>query len=287
MAITSFDPKDLKIPQLHQFLLGSIGPRPICFASTVDKNGARNLAPFSFFNVFSANPPIVVFSPANSGRTGEPKHTYLNCKEVPEVAINVVTYDMVEQMSLASSPYPKDVDEFVKSGFTPKKSDLIKPDLVAESPVQLECKVVEVKELGDGGGAGNLIICEVVKLHIQEDLINEKNQIDPRKIDLVARMGGNFYCRANGEALFEIPKPLTSIGIGVDSLPEAIRLSSHLSGNDLGKLGQLEHIPTDEECASVDTMDAAMAIVKAKELLAEHKTQEALCVLIKNLTNEQ
>jgi len=287
MAITSFDPKDLKIPQLHQFLLGSIGPRPICFASTVDKNGVRNLAPFSFFNVFSANPPIVVFSPANSGRTGARKHTYENCKEVPEVAINVVTYNMVEQMSLASSPYPKGVDEFVKSGFTPKKSDLIQPALVEESPVQLECKVVEIKELGDGGGAGNLIICEVVKLHIQEDLINEKNQIDPHKIDLVARMGGNFYCRANGDSLFEIPKPITSIGVGVDALPDSIRLSNQLSGNDLGKLGQLESIPTKEEYSVSDIMDTTLAIAKAKELLAEHKTHEALCLLLKNISNEQ
>ncbi len=286
MSIRSINPKELPIPQLHQYLLGSIGPRPICFASTVDKDGNRNLAPFSFFNVFSANPPIVVFSPAKSGRTGASKDTYLNCKEVPEVTINVVNYDMVQQMSLASSPYPKGTDEFVKAGFTPIDAELIKPARVKESPVQLECKVIEIKELGEKGGAGNLIICEVVKLHIDEKIITEKNHIDPYKIDLISRMGGNFYCRANGDALFEIPKPITSIGIGIDQLPEKIRLSPHLTGNQLGQLGQLEKIPSAEEYGSEESLGETAAYKKASDLLLENKTQEALSLLLKNIGNE-
>jgi len=287
MSIESFDPKELPVRQVHQFLLGSVGPRPICFASTLDKDGNRNLAPFSFFNVFSANPPIVVFSPARSGRTGESKDTYHNCVDVPEVAINLVSYDMVQQMSLASSPYPKGVDEFVKAGFTSKKSDLIKPDLVAESPVQLECKVNEIKSLGEGGGAGNLIICEVLRIHINSDLILEKNdikQVDQDKIDLVARMGGNFYCRAKGDALFEIPKPITSIGIGIDALPEAIRNSDHLTGNHLGQLGQVETIPEISALDETPTLSVNAAFEKAKELLASDETVEALNILVKNVS---
>lgn len=287
MSIKSINPSDLAIPQLHQFLLGSIGPRPICFASTIDKNGNANLAPFSFFNVFSANPPILVFSPARSGRTGASKNTFDNCKEVPEVVVNMVNYNMVQQMSLASSPYPKGVDEFVKAGFTPIDAELIKPFRVKESPVQLECKVIEIKELGQGGGAGNLIICEIVKLHIDENIIDEKNHIDPYKIDLVARMGGNYYCRANGDSIFEIPKPITSIGVGVDALPAHIKNSSELTGNHLGQLGQLESLPTESEYQGVISLSASEAFKMSKELLKENKTFEALCLLLKNTTNEQ
>ena len=287
MSIKSIDPKSLAIPQLHQYLLGGVGPRPICFASTVDAEGNPNLAPFSFFNVFSANPPIVVFSPARSGRTGATKNTYDNCKEVPEVVVNMVTYDMVQQMSLASSPYPKGINEFEKAGFTAIPSEEIKPFRVKESPYQMECKVVEVKELGEGGGAGNLIICEVVKLHIDENIITDKNHIDPYKIDLVSRMGGNFYCRANGEALFEIPKPITSIGVGIDALPDAIRLSDHLSGNDLGQLGQLESIPDKEEYKNAETLNGSALYTKVKSLLADNETHAALCLLLKNTQNEQ
>ncbi|MFT5511665.1 MAG: flavin reductase (DIM6/NTAB) family NADH-FMN oxidoreductase RutF [Bacteroidia bacterium] len=287
MTKRSIDPSSLSIPELHQYLLGSIGPRPICFASTIDSNGVSNLAPFSFFNVFSANPPILVFSPAKSGRTGATKNTHDNCKEIPEVVVNMVNYDMVQQMSLASSPYPKGVDEFVKSGFTPIKSDLVTPFRVQESPVQLECKVIEIKELGEGGGAGNLIICEVVKMHIDENIIDEKNHINPNKIDLVSRMGGNYYCRASGDALFEIPKPITSIGIGVDALPQPIRQSAFLTGNDLGQLGQLEAIPDPEVYSNVRTMAPHQAFTEAKSLLKENKTFEALCLLLKNTTDEQ
>ncbi len=273
-------PSELTVPKLHQLLLGSIGPRPICFASTVDSEGRRNLAPFSFFNVFSANPPVLVFSPARSGRTGESKHTYDNVKEVPQVVINVVNYEMVHQMSLASSPYPKGVDEFVKTGFTPLDSDLVKPARVKESPVQLECEVIQVIELGENGGAGNLIICKVLKLHIDESKLNEHGQIDQRKIDLVARMGGDWYCRAHGDALFELVKPLTNCGIGVDSLPEHIRLSHLLSGNDLGKLGNIEEMPDEEWMQSVKLEFAGSdKFQTAKKLLAEGRTKEALALL--------
>lgn len=259
----TIDPNLIEVPQLHHYLLGAIGPRPICFASTVDADGNRNLAPFSFFNVFSANPPIAVFSPARSGRTGASKHTYDNVKTIPEVVINVVTYDMVHQMSLTSSPYDKGVDEFIKAGFTPIASDIVKPWRVKESPVQMECKVLEVKELGDKGGAGNLIICEIVRIHIQEKILNEKGQIDQEKIDLVARMGGNWYCRAHGEALFEVDKPLTTRGIGFDNLPAHILHSNWLTGNDLGMLANVEALPVVSE--------ATMAIYSIKSEEEKHQ----------------
>lgn len=243
----SINPKEIPVPKLHGYLLGAIGPRPIAFASTIDKEGKPNLAPFSFFNVFSANPPILVFSPARSGRTNTTKHSHDNVKEIPEVVINIVTYSMVHQMSLASAEYPKGVNEFEKSGFTPVASELIRPFRVKESPVQLECKVIEIKELGENGGAGNLIICEVVKIHIDEEFLDEKGVLDQKRIDLVARMGGNWYCRANGDALFEIEKPLTTLGIGVDQIPLEIRNSEILTGNNLGQLGNTETLPDETE----------------------------------------
>ncbi len=261
-------------------MLGSVGPRPICFASTIDAQGNRNLAPFSFFNVFSANPPILVFSPARSGRTNETKHTHDNVKEVPQVVINVVTYEMVHQMSLASSPYAKGVDEFVKTGFTPIASDLVKPARVKESPVQLECEVQQVVELGQNGGAGNLVICKVLKMHIDETVLNEHGQIDQTKIDLVARMGGDWYCRAKGDALFELVKPLTNCGIGVDALPEHIRLSHVLSGNDLGRLGNVEEMPDNDFMQAIKLeYSGADVFQTAKRLLSEGKSKEALALL--------
>jgi flavin reductase (DIM6/NTAB) family NADH-FMN oxidoreductase RutF len=273
-------PSELTVPKLHQYLLGSIGPRPICFASTVDKDGRPNLAPFSFFNVFSANPPILIFSPARSGRTGETKHTHDNVKEVPEVVINVVTYEMVHQVSLASSPYPKGVNEFTKTGFTPIASDLVKPARVKESPVQLECEVQQVIELGPDGGAGNLVVCKVLKLHIDETKLNEHGAIDQTKIDLVARMGGDWYCRANGNALFELVKPLTTCGIGVDVLPEHIRLSHQLSGNELGMLGNVETMPTEEDSSAAKELYVSTdSVLRAKQLLADGKNKEALALL--------
>lgn len=243
----SIEPKELEIPHLHHLLLGAVGPRPIAFASTVDAEGNPNLSPFSFFNVFSANPPIMVFSPARSGRTNTTKDTYENVKEHPECVINIVNYDIVEQMSLSSSPYAKGVNEFTKSGLTPIASDIVKPFRVKESPVQFECKVNEVIELGDGGGAGNLVICEVLKIHVREDILTETKRIDQKKIDLVARMGGNWYCRADENSMFEITKPITTIGIGYDSLPKDILESTLLSANDLAKLAGVTELPNETD----------------------------------------
>ena len=275
----TLDPKELPIPKLHHYLLGSIGPRPIAFASTIDAEGNRNLAPFSFFNVFSANPPILIFSPARSGRTNTTKNTHDNVKTVPEVVINVVTYDMVHQMSLTSSPFEAGVDEFEKAGFTPIASDTIRPFRVKESPVQIECKVLEIKELGQNGGAGNLIICEVQKIHIDERVLDENQMVDQKKIDLVSRMGGNWYCRANDASMFEVDKPITTIGVGVDSLPINIRTSSQLTGNDLGILGNMQAIPTDEEIKAELSVIDTPSLSLAKDLLNKNKPQMAYAVL--------
>jgi flavin reductase (DIM6/NTAB) family NADH-FMN oxidoreductase RutF len=241
------NPKEVKVHVLHSYLVGAVAPRPIAFASTIDKEGRLNLSPFSFFNVFSGNPPIAIFSPARSGRTGATKNTYDNLKEVPEVVINVVNYNMVQQASLASTEYPKGVNEFEKAGFTPIKSEFIRPFRVKESPVQMECTIREIIELGTHGGAGNLVICEVVLMHIDEHILDHNKNIDPHKIDLVARMGGNWYCRASGNAIFEVEKPLTTIGIGIDNIPAAIRNSKVLTGNNLGQLGNVEKVPVEGE----------------------------------------
>ncbi|TXC78795.1 flavin reductase family protein [Luteibaculum oceani] len=240
-------PSDIPVPQLHGLLLGSVGPRPIAFASTVDENGNPNLAPFSFFNVFSANPPMLIFSPARRGRDNTTKHTYENIKKTMECCINVVNYDIVQQTSLASTEYPEGVSEFVKAGLTPVDSEKIKSKRVKESPVQFECKVKEVIELGNQGGAGNLILAEVVLMHVNEDVLDENGKIDQHKIGLVGRMGANWYSKGFGDALFEVPKPLTTLGIGVDAIPEEIRLSKHLTGNDLGMLGNVEQLPDETD----------------------------------------
>jgi flavin reductase (DIM6/NTAB) family NADH-FMN oxidoreductase RutF len=245
--MVTYDPKELPIPKLHQYLLGAIGPRPIAFASTIDEDGNHNLSPFSFFNVFSAAPPIMIFSPARNGRTNTTKDTYNNVKRIPEVVINVVNHDILHQMSLSSSPYAPEVDEFVKAGFTPLPSETIRPMRVMESPVQFECKVNQVIELGDQGGAGNLVICEVTKIHIHEDVLDENGMIDQKKIGLVARMGGNWYCHANEASMFEVMKPITTIGIGFDQLPEDIRSSSILSRNDLAQLAGVTELPNETD----------------------------------------
>jgi flavin reductase (DIM6/NTAB) family NADH-FMN oxidoreductase RutF len=241
------DPKELSIPELHGYLVGAIGPRPVAFASTIDAEGRPNLSPFSFFNVFGANPPLLIFSPARRGRDNTTKHSYHNVKAVPEVVINVVTYAMVQQTSLASTEYAEGVNEFVKAGFTPIPSDVVRPFRVKESPVQFECRVQQVIETGMGGGAGNLVLCEVVRIHVDEDLLDERGKIDQRRIDLVGRMGGNFYCRAHGDALFELAQPSTQIGVGVDALPPEARNSSILTGNDLGQLGTLLQVPDETQ----------------------------------------
>ncbi len=291
----SLDPKELPIPKLHQLLLGAIGPRPIAFASTIDENGNHNLSPFSFFNVFSANPPILIFSPARSGRTNETKDTYKNVKKVPEVVINIVTYDIVQQMSLSSSPYAPEVDEFVKAGFTSLESDLVRPRRVAESPVQFECKVNQVIELGAEGGAGNLIICEVVKMHINENILDANGLIDQHKINLVAIMGGNWYCHANEASMFEVAKPLTTVGIGFDNLPSDILISSVLTKNDLGLLAGIEKLPNETDVneyklvelnnyfVSLDNepIQLELALHKhAQGLLTEGKLEEAWMTLL-------
>ena len=255
MTFKSINPQDIPVPELHGYLLSAIAPRPIAFASTVDKDGNVNLSPFSFFNVFGANPPIVIFSPARNGRTNTTKDTFENVKETEECVINIVNFPMVEQMSLASTGYDKGVNEFVKAGFTELESELVRAPRVKEAPVQLECKVQQIIETGDGGGAGNLVICHVVKLHINENYLDDNGKIDSVKMDLVARMGGSWYCHATPEAMFEIPKPLLTKGIGVDALPEAIRNSEVLTGNNLGRLGNMESVPSEDQVKSLEAND--------------------------------
>ncbi|WP_243473714.1 flavin reductase family protein [Winogradskyella sp. MH6] len=242
----SYNPKDLSTGRLHGYLLSAVAPRPIAFASTIDKDGNPNLSPFSFFNVFSANPPILIFSPARRVRDNTTKHTLENVEAVNEVVINVVNYDIVHQMSLSSTEYPKGVNEFEKAGLTMLPSDEVKPFRVAESPIQMECKVNEVVKLGTEGGAGNLVICEVVKLHISEEVMNDDNTINQEALDLVARAGGSYYSRAKS-GFFEIPKPLQTMGIGVDNLPEQVRDSMILTGNNLGMLANVDKLPTKDE----------------------------------------
>jgi len=291
----SITPSEIPVQKVHQYLLGAIGPRPIAFASTVDQEGRPNLAPFSFFNVFSANPPILIFSPARSGRNNTTKDTYNNVKVVPEVVINVVNYSIVHQMSLASSPYAPDVDEFLKSGFTPINSETIKPARVAESPVQFECKVNQVIELGEEGGAGNLIICEVTKIHINESVLDERGMIDQHKIDLVARMGGDWYCRADSNSMFEVKKPVTTCGIGFDNLPIDILKSSTLTKNELGQLAGIERLPDETDVNEYKLLELSDLFVtleedaakleyelhlKASQLLKENKLNEAWMTLL-------
>lgn len=244
----SIDPKEISPVKLQGYLQSAVAPRPIAFASTLDENGTPNLSPFSFFNVFSSNPPILIFSPARRVRNNTVKHTLINAQNTKEVVINVVNYDIVQQMSLSSTEYPDGVNEFIKSGLTMLPSDVVKPFRVAESPVQFECKVNDVIALGDQGGAGNLVICEVVKIHINEAVLDKDGLIDQHKIDLVARMGANWYSRSN-VGMFEVEKPLTTLGVGVDAIPNFVKESPIFNGNDLGKLGNVEAIPTEEEIA--------------------------------------
>jgi flavin reductase (DIM6/NTAB) family NADH-FMN oxidoreductase RutF len=242
----SIDPKDISTEKLQGYLQSAVAPRPIAFASTIDENGKPNLSPFSFFNMFSTNPPILIFSPARRVRDNTTKHTLENAKSTKEVVINMVNFDIVQQMSLSSTEYSKGVNEFEKAGFTMVNSEKVKPFRVGESPIQMECKVNSIIELGTEGGAGNLIICEVLKLHIHEKYVDENGNIDQVKLDLVARAGGNYYSRAK-EGFFEIPKPLLTLGVGVDALPLEYRNSTILTGNDLGLLGNVEAIPLEED----------------------------------------
>jgi flavin reductase (DIM6/NTAB) family NADH-FMN oxidoreductase RutF len=289
------NPKEIKTTLMHSYMLSAIAPRPIAFASTIDKAGNINLSPFSFFNAFGSNPPLVVFSPARRVRDNTTKHTLENVLEVPEVTINVVNYAMVQQASLASSEYPKGVNEFVKAGFTPEPSVLIRPPRVKESPVQMECKVVDVIETGKEGGAANLVVCHILLMHISEDVLSPDKKIDQNKIDLVARMGFDLYCRASGNALFEVPKPQHAPhALGFDNLPASIRSSSILTGNNLGMLGNVPAFPTEEELKQFRETDFYVKEVLpiaekksvneihhlAKKLLEERKVQEAWMVLL-------
>ncbi|MGB4398003.1 MAG: flavin reductase family protein [Daejeonella sp.] len=243
----SIDPANLSTVELQTYMQYAIAPRPICFVSTMDKDGNVNLSPFSFFNMFSTNPPVCVFSPARRVRDNTTKHSLENVLEVPECVINIVNYDMVRQTSLASVEYPKGVNEFIKAGFTQLKSELVKPPRVAESPVQMECIVKQVIPLGDNAGAGNLVLAEIKRIHIREEILDDQGKIDQVKIDLVARLGGDWYCRVTADNLFQVEKPVRTVGIGVDSIPSAIRNSDILTGNNLGQLGNVEQLPADEE----------------------------------------
>ena len=286
----SIDPKDVSSAKLQGYLQSAVGPRPIAFASTIDNNGVPNLSPFSFFNIFSANPPILIFSPARRVRDNTIKHTLINAEATREVVINVVNFDIVQQTSLSSSEYPDGVNEFVKAGFTAIPSEMVKPYRVAQSPVQFECKVNEIISLGTQGGAGNLVICEVLKMHISESVLDEKGNIDPFKIDLVSRMGGNWYSRAN-QGLFEVAKPVTTLGIGVDQIPNFIKESAIFDGNDLGKLGNIEALPTTEEInifvkqnfavkGVLSSDDQLKQYKKAKEYLDQNDIDSAWKVLL-------
>lgn len=238
------DLSQLTPSERQNYLQYAIAPRPICFASTIDKNGNVNLSPFSFFNLFSTTPPIVIFSPARRIRNNTTKHTWQNIQEVPEVTINIVDFDMVQQVSLASCDYSNEVNEFIKAGFTPEPATIIRPPMVKESKIKMECKVVETKSLGNEGGAGNLVICEVIKMHIDESILDDDRKIDQRKLHHVARLGGNWYCKVDESNLFIVEKPNTQLGIGVDNLPSSIRNSNILTGNNLGQLANVNQFPS-------------------------------------------
>jgi flavin reductase (DIM6/NTAB) family NADH-FMN oxidoreductase RutF len=295
----TIDPREIKTGQFHAYMLSAVAPRPIAFASTIDKNGTPNLSPFSFFNAFGSKPATLVFSPARRVRDNTIKHTLENIYETMEVVINTVNYSMVHQASLASCEFPKGVNEFEKSGFTPLESVMVKPFRVKESPVQFECKVKQVIETGTEGGAGNLVICEILLMHVSEDVLDENGKIDQQKIDLVARCGGDYYCRASGSALFEVPKPNLKLGIGYDNIPDEIKNSEVLTGNDLGQLGNVETFPAESEILEFENIseiqelksvlitnpkNAELALhLAAKELIKAGKVADAWKLLLMKL----
>lgn len=268
-------PSEITPVQLQTIMQTAVSPRPIALASTVDKDGNSNLSPFSFFNMFSTVPPILIFSPSRRVRDNTTKHTLENIHEVPEVVIGTVNFPIVQQISLASTEYGDDVNEFIKSGLTMKDADLVQPKLIEECPVNFECKVLEVKSLGDQGGAGNLVICEVKKIHIREEYLNEEGNLDQAKLDMVARLGGNWYSRNNENNLFEVPKPLITKGIGFDLLPDAIKYSKVFTGNDLGMLANVEVLPS-ENCHDDENIH-----LEAQKFLLESKIDEAWKILVK------
>lgn len=289
----TFDLKELSPVEKQYYLQHVVAPRPICFASTIDKEGNVNLSPFSFFNMFSSNPPVVIFSPARRVRDNTTKHTLQNLLEVPEVVINIVSYDMVQQTSLASCEFAKGVDEFVKAGFTKEAATLVKPPMVKESKAKMECRVIEVKSLGETAGAGQLVICEVLKLHVDDSLLNEEKKFDQTKLELVARLGGDWYCRVSKENLFIVPKPNTKLGIGIDALPQSIRFSKRLTGNHLGLLANVHELPVVEASFDDDHLKNIFQYYSvnpaemenelhayAAKLLDENKVHEAWQVLL-------
>lgn len=297
----TLNPSELDTPTLTNYLQGAVGPRPIAFVSSVNEWGQVNLSPFSFFNLFSTNPPTLIFSPSRRVRDNTTKHTLHNAEQTREVVINVVNYALVQQASLASTEYPEGVDEFVKAGLTPIPSETVAPPRVKESPFQMECKVKNIIPLGTEGGAGNLVICEVVRFHLDPSILDDEGKVDPRKLDLVARMGGNWYARAHGEALFEVEKPIKNMGMGVDAIPPRIRKSTILSGNDLGKLGNVEHMPSAAEVeefskhwkiqeilnSSADGLEAREKLhLYAKELLDKGKVLKAWKALLCDKINQ-
>jgi flavin reductase (DIM6/NTAB) family NADH-FMN oxidoreductase RutF len=292
----TLDPREVKASELYTLMSGAVAPRPIAFASTTDSEGNINLSPFSFFNLFSSKPPVLVFSPLSRMRDNSSKHTLDNVLATKEVVINIGNYDMVEQMSLASTEYDKGINEFIKSGLTPEKSLLISPPRVKEAPVAFECTVTDVIKLGTEGGAGNLVLCEVVMMHVKEEILDEHGKIDPFKLNAVARMGGDYYLHAIKEAIFELPKPLRNKGMGVDQLPEFVRTSSILTGNNLARLGNMEKMPTDAEVIAFKasplvayilakhTNDPAKQRLElellGKKLLEDNQVEEAWKVLL-------
>ena len=287
------DLQNLSPVEKQVYLQHVVAPRPVCFASTIDREGRVNLSPFSFFNLFSSHPPIVIFSPARRVRDNTTKHTLQNVQEVPEVVINIVTYDMVQQASLASCEYPKGVDEFVKAGFTKEPATVVKPPMVKESKVKLECRVQEIKSLGEEGGAGQLVICEVLTMHIADELLAGDKKIDQTKLELVARLGGDWYCKVTKESLFIVPKPNVKLGIGIDALPPGIRHSRLLTGNQLGMLANVHELPVVEpsfdddhlknivQYFAVNPADLEKEVhAYAAKLLDENKVYEAWQVLL-------
>ena len=271
----SIDPKEINPQQLQVVMQTAISPRPIALASTVDEHGNPNLSPFSFFNMFSTNPPIIIFSPARRVRDNTTKHTLENILKVPEVVIGTVNFPIVQQISLASTEYDDGVNEFEKAGLTMEDAETVKPKLIAECPANFECKVLEVKHLGSEGGAGNLIICEVQKIHLRDEFLDEGGNLDQQKLDMVARLGANWYSISNKDSLFEVPKPLVTKGIGFDQLPESIRYSKIFTGNDLGMLANIEQLPAEQFYSD------EIKHIEAQKLLLESKIAEAWELLIK------
>lgn len=283
----------LPLPQRQNYLQHAIAPRPICFASTIDKAGNVNLSPFSFFNLFSITPPVVIFSPSRRGRDNTTKHSFENVLEVPEVVINIVDYDMVQQVSLASCDFPKGINEFIKAGFKEQPATRVRPPMVQESKIKMECRVLEIKPLGTQGGAGNLVICEVLIMHIDDSVLNDAGMIDQLKLNHVARLGGDWYCKVDNTNLFSVAKPNVNRGIGIDHLPENIRYSKILTGNHLGQLGNVYELPVINPSFHDDTLKHIFQYYSispeemekelhlyAKQLLDNGKVQEAWQVLL-------